>query len=64
MYELTSAEVIGERNIESRKNALEKRGWTTVPPQNVFVTAFAHINKEIAINVSNSKGIVNSFSTF
>ena len=47
-----------------RKIALQKRGWTALPTRNVFVSVFTQGNKEIIKNVSNSTGIVNSFSTF
>jgi len=61
MYESASIEVTRERNIESV--LFRKKGWTTVPTRNVFVSVFTHISKEIIKNVSNSTGFVNSFST-
>ena len=56
MYESTS--------IESGKLPFKKKGWTTIPIRNVFVGVYTHINKKIIKDVSNSTGIVNSFSTF
>ena len=57
MYESTSVNWI-------RKIALQKKGSTTIPIRNVFVSVYTHINKKIIKDVSNSTGIVNSFSTF
>ena len=57
MYESTSANWI-------RKIALQKKGSTTIPIRNVFVSVYTHINKKIIKDVSNGTGIVNSFSTF
>ena len=63
MYEPTSTEVIGERNIESGKLPFKKEVRQQFS-HGMSVRVFAHINKEIIKNVSNSTGIVDSFSTF
>ena len=57
MHESTFVNWIG-------KSALQKKGSTTIPIRNVFVTVYTHINKKIMKDVSNDIGIVNSFSTF